>query len=116
MDDYKVESKEDFYFHHSLAVPGLILLASFFFHVWISLVTSEVTEQKCPEVKPNPVKNKPEIGTYFQNSIREDAQCSHLQRAPMWVEEFAIALAKGSIIIPISTDFLPGTPLGGVTW
>lgn len=50
----------------------------FFFHVKIPLVISEVIEQKCPEVKPNQVKNKPEVDTYFQNSIREAVKISYL--------------------------------------
>lgn len=67
-DDYKIKSDDDFYSLHSLAGPGLILPASFSFHIWVPFVISEVTETKCPEVKPSPVKDKPEINTYFQNS------------------------------------------------
>lgn len=78
--DYQVTSNDDFYYLRSSAAPGLILLASFSFYVWIPFVISEVTEQKCPAVKPNRVKNKPEVDTYFQNSIREKAKFSHLWR------------------------------------
>lgn len=78
MDDYKVRSDDDIYILHSPAPSGLISLASFSFHVEIPLVISEVIEQKCPEVKPNQVKNKPEIDTYFQNSIREAVKISYL--------------------------------------
>ena len=78
MDNYKVRSDDDVYILHSPATPGLILLASFSFHVKIPLVISEVIEQKCPEVKPNQVKNKPEIDAYFQNSIREAVKIFYL--------------------------------------
>lgn len=64
--------------------------------VWIPLVTSELMEQKCPEVETNQVKNKPETDTYFQNSITEEAGISHLGRPPTYVKEFAIGLGKGT--------------------
>lgn len=77
VNDYKVKSKDDSSFLQSPTSTRLILLSSFSFHVCIPFVISEVTEQKCPEVKPKHVKNEPEVESYFQNSIKEAAKFSH---------------------------------------
>lgn len=69
MDDDKVKSDDDFYFLHSLVPPGLILLAASF-HVWFPFIVREATEQKYPEVKPNQVKNEPELDTFSKQHQR----------------------------------------------
>jgi hypothetical protein len=38
-------------------------------------------KQNCLKVKSNQVKNEPEVNTYFQNSIREEANFSYLESA-----------------------------------
>lgn len=80
-DDYKVKNNAYFFFLHSPASTGLILLASFSYHIWLSFVIREVIKQKCPQVKPNQVENEPEVDTCFQNNNRE-VFFFHLQRPP----------------------------------
>lgn len=116
-DDYKVKSNAYFFFLHSPASTGLILLASFSYHIWLSFVIREVIKQRCPEVKSNQVENEPEVDTCFQNNNREEVIFFPLTETTHLGRSLQQALTKGFTIIPMLIgDFLPGTPLGGLTW